>query len=326
MRKASSFYLVALALFGLLAASQAQIKVGFYDESCPQAESIIKEFVKQHIPNAPTLAAALLRMNFHDCFVRGCDGSLLLNSTNNSTAEKDSIPNSTLRGFDFIDRVKALLEAACPGVVSCADTLALVARDAVVVTGGPSWTVPTGRRDGTVSLASEVLTNIPGPTFNFTALKKNFASKNLDVKDLVVLSGAHTIGIAHCAVVTNRLYNFTGKGDEDPALDKFYAANLKKFKCKTPTDTTSILEMDPGSFRTFDKHYYTNVAKRRGLFTSDSSLLTDATAASYVTEILNGPLEYFFTEFAASMEKMIQLEVKTGSEGEIRKLCGVVNG
>lgn len=139
-------------------------------------------------------------------------------------------------------------------------------------------------------------------------------------------AGAHTIGIAHCLVVTNRLYNFTGKGDEDPALDKFYAANLKKFKCKTPTDTTTVLEMDPGSFRTFDKHYYTNVVKRRGLFTSDSALLTDATAASYVTDILNGPVENFFAEFAASMEKMIEIEVKTGREGEIRKVCGVVNG
>ncbi|CAN6452166.1 unnamed protein product [Victoria cruziana] len=325
MRKTSSVVLIFSALLGLLGVSQAQLKVGFYDQSCPEAESIVQEFVKEHIPNAPSLAAPLLRMQFHDCFVRGCDGSVLLNSTGNNTAEKDSIPNQTIRGFDFIDRVKALLEAKCPGVVSCADIISLVARDAVVVTGGPSWTVPTGRRDGTISSSTEALNNIPQPTMNFTTLKQNFANKSLDVKDLVVLSGAHTIGIGHCQFVTNRLYNFTGKGDQDPSMDPNYIANLKQFKCKTPTDNTTILEMDPGSFRTFDKHYYTNLVKRRGLFTSDASLLTDSTASSYVSELLNGPLENFYSEFSASMLKMIQVEVKVGSAGEIRKVCSKVN-
>ncbi|XP_031501236.1 peroxidase 3-like [Nymphaea colorata] len=325
MRDTSSVFLIFLALLGLLGFSHAQLKVGFYDQSCPEAESIVQEFVKQHIPNAPTLAAPLLRMQFHDCFVRGCDGSVLLNATGNNTAEKDAIPNQTLRGFDFIDRVKALLEAKCPGVVSCADIISLVARDAVVVTGGPSWTVPTGRRDGTISSSTEALNNIPQPTMNFTTLTQSFANKSLDVKDLVVLSGSHTIGIGHCQFVTNRLYNFTGKGDQDPSMDPFYLANLKQFKCKTPTDNTTILEMDPGSFRTFDKHYYTNLVKRRGLFTSDASLLTDSTALSYVNEILNGPLENFYSEFAASMLKMIQVEVKTGTAGEIRKVCSKVN-
>jgi peroxidase len=66
---------------------------------------------------------------------QGCDASLLLNTTSSGNqTEKLATPNVTLRGFDFIDRVKSLLEAACPGVVSCADVIALVARDAVVAT------------------------------------------------------------------------------------------------------------------------------------------------------------------------------------------------
>lgn len=56
---------------------------------------------------------------------------MLLNSTKGNVAEKDAKPNLTLRGFGFIDRVKARLERECPGVVSCADILTLVARDAV---------------------------------------------------------------------------------------------------------------------------------------------------------------------------------------------------
>lgn len=62
---------------------------------------------------------------------QGCDASVLLDSTTNNTAEKDSIPNLSLRGFDFIEEVKAQLEKTCPGVVSCADIIALSARDSV---------------------------------------------------------------------------------------------------------------------------------------------------------------------------------------------------
>lgn len=65
--------------------------------------------------------------------IQGCDGSVLLNSTTNQ-AEKDAPPNLTVRGFDFIDRIKSLVEAECPGVVSCADIIALSARDSIVVT------------------------------------------------------------------------------------------------------------------------------------------------------------------------------------------------
>ncbi|KAI3727694.1 hypothetical protein L6452_16312 [Arctium lappa] len=50
--------------------------------------------------------------------------------------------------------------------------------------------------------------------------------------------------------------HFTGKGDTDPSLDSDYVPYLKS-KCK-PTDTTTLLEMDPGSFRSFDEKYYNN--------------------------------------------------------------------
>lgn len=64
-------------------------------------------------------------------FPKGCDGSVLINTTSNNQAERDAAPNLSLRGFGSIDRVKSAVEKECPGVVSCADILALVARDAV---------------------------------------------------------------------------------------------------------------------------------------------------------------------------------------------------
>ncbi|KAJ6797556.1 peroxidase 3-like [Iris pallida] len=318
-------FTIICALLGLFTRVSADLKLGFYDESCPKAEKIVSDYVNKHIPNAPSLAAALLRMHFHDCFVSGCDASVLLDSTSKNQTEKTSGPNLTLRGFGFIDGIKSLLEKECPGVVSCADIISLVARDSVVVTGGPFWYVPTGRRDGLLSRSSEALANIPFPTFNFSALTKAFASKGLNVTDLILLSGAHTIGVSHCSSFSNRLYNFTGKGDEDPALDKFYAANLKKLKCKNPNDNTTIVEMDPGSFRTFDLGYYKLLLKRRGLFQSDAALTSDPSAKAAIRKLLDSPVEVFLKDFALSMEKMGRIQVKTGSAGEIRKHCAVVN-
>ncbi|KAL9264378.1 Peroxidase 56-like protein [Drosera capensis] len=79
------------------------------------------------------------------------------------------------------------LEKQSPGVVSCSDIVALVARDVVVETGGLTWNVETGRRDGTVSRLNEALANLPPPLFNITQLKANFQGKGLNVKDLAVL-------------------------------------------------------------------------------------------------------------------------------------------
>ena len=128
---------------------------------------------------------------------QGCDASVLLNSTGGNTAEKDAKPNQSLRGFGSVERVKAKLEAACPNTVSCADVLTLMARDAVVLAKGPSWPVALGRRDGRVSSATETADQSPAYG-DIPLLTKNFTSKGLDTEDLVVLSGVHTLGTAHC--------------------------------------------------------------------------------------------------------------------------------
>ncbi|KAL4280057.1 hypothetical protein GQ457_03G011180 [Hibiscus cannabinus] len=314
--------IMAFGLLACLGSTHAQLQMNFYAQSCPKAEKIISDYVKQHIPNAPSLAASFIRMHFHDCFVRGCDASLLLNTTN---GEKNAVPNRTLRGFDFIDRVKSLVEAECPGVVSCADILTLVARDSVVTAGGPFWQVPTGRRDGVISNVTEANNNIPSPFNNFTTLLSLFNNQGLNTTDLVLLSGAHTIGIAHCPSFSRRLYNSTGPGGVDPTLDSEYAANLKANKCTTPNDNTTKVEMDPGSRKTFDLSYYTLLTKRRGLFNSDAALTTDSTSSAFVDQLLSNPQSFFYAQFGKAMEKMGRINVKTGSQGQIRKQCAFVN-
>ncbi|KAL4201468.1 hypothetical protein AMTRI_Chr02g216250 [Amborella trichopoda] len=310
-------------LFLLLNLANGQgLKLGFYNKICPQAEQIIQKTIARYVLRAPTLAAPLLRMHFHDCFVRGCDASLLLNSTKGNTAEKDHPSNLSLRGFYIFDAVKEAVEKVCPGVVSCADIVALAARDAVSLIHGPTWDVPTGRRDGRVSKISDILTNSPSPFMNITQLKQMFSAKGLDSKDLAVLSGGHTIGNSHCTGFSYRIYSFTGKGDTDPALDSKYIPKLKA-KCK-PGDTTTLVEMDPGSFRTFDTHYYSLIQKRRGLFVSDSALLNDPVTNAYITTAVASPAT-FFKDFAASMVKMGKVGVLTGNAGEIRKVCYKIN-
>ncbi|KAF8106219.1 hypothetical protein N665_0145s0033 [Sinapis alba] len=317
------FLQVLLFLLSLSAPTNAQgLRIGFYDQRCPKAESIVKKSVLDAIKNDPTIGAPLLRMFFHDCFVRGCEGSVLL-ELKNKKDEKNAAPNLSLRGFEIIDNVKAAVEKECPGVVSCSDVLALVARDAVVALNGPSWGVETGRRDGLVTNINEARANLPSPFDNITRLITQFRSKGLDKKDLVVLSGGHTVGKGHCPLITNRLYNFTGKGDSDPNLDTEYAANLRR-RCK-PTDTTTALEMDPGSFKTFDKSYFKLVSQRRGFFQSDAALLDNQETKSYVLEQTKIYGSTFFKDFGVSMVKMGRIGVLTGRAGEVRKKCRMVN-
>lgn len=70
MRNVSVRCILICVVLSSLSCVRSDIELGFYDKSCPTAEKMIFDYVKQHVPNAPSLAAALLRMHFHDCFVR----------------------------------------------------------------------------------------------------------------------------------------------------------------------------------------------------------------------------------------------------------------
>ncbi|KAJ6317919.1 hypothetical protein OIU76_013463 [Salix suchowensis] len=124
----------------------------YYFKTCPAAEEIIFRKMKAWFRKDYTLAASIIRLHFHDCAVRGCDASILLNYQN---SERRAYASRTLRGFQVIDDIKAKLERYCPKTVSCADILTAAARDATSLLGGPFWEAPLGRRDGKTSVAKE---------------------------------------------------------------------------------------------------------------------------------------------------------------------------
>ncbi|CAL9204197.1 unnamed protein product [Musa hybrid cultivar] len=305
-------FVVALCLCAT--GAEPQLEVGFYSYSCPAAELLVKEEVEKALQDDPGVGADLLRMHFHDCFVRGCDGSILLNSTKGNTAEKDARVNTDLEGFDVIDTIKEKLEAACKGVVSCADILAFASRDSIVHYGGVPYKVPSGRRDGRVSIAADT-SILPSPKLGLSELTKLFISKGLSQNDMITLSGAHTVGIAHCDAFSNRLYN------GDATLDQNYAAYLKT---QCPPGSNNTVSMDPKTPRKFDNLYYRLILKNQALFTSDQTLVSTQGTATQVKRLAES-YKRFQKKFADAIVKMGAIEVLTGSEGEIRADCKVVN-
>ncbi|CAN6296770.1 unnamed protein product [Urochloa humidicola] len=303
------------------------LQPNFYGATCPQAETIVRQEVVRGLHTDIGFAAGLVRMHFHDCFVRGCDASILLESTPGNTAERDSpVNNPSLRGFEVIDSAKARLEEACPGVVSCADILAFAARDSVALSGGPRYDVAGGRRDGTVSMASEVADNIPAPTFNLDQLTQSFAAKGLTQEEMVTLSGAHTIGRAQCTAFSDRLYNFSATGVADPTLDPPFLAQLQR-SCPASNggvDPGLVVPMEPRTPYTLDALYYWGVLRNRGLFNSDQALLASAPTAAQVWQTAYGTYPWKL-RFAAAMVKMGQIQVLTGGSGQIRAKCSAVN-
>ncbi|XP_073154141.1 peroxidase 7-like [Henckelia pumila] len=295
----------------------AYLSPTYYMKSCPNLEGIIHQKVNAWVKKDYTMAPSIIRLHFHDCAIRGCDGSILLNYPGSERAAEAS---QSLRGFALIQEIKAEVERQCPKTVSCADILTAAARDATVLAGGPFWEVPFGRKDGRISLSKEA-NAVPQGHENVTSLLNFFDKLGLTFVDLVVLSGSHTIGRSTCASVKQRLYNFQGTGKPDPTMDPKYL-NLLKTECRFDTNYVALDATTP---RTFDVAYYQNLGKKMGLLSTDQLLYSDSRTGSLVSLIAAQP-DFFFSQFAVSMVKVGNANVMTGkNQGEIRLNCNYVN-
>ncbi|XP_022133422.1 peroxidase 10 isoform X2 [Momordica charantia] len=299
-------------------------KERFYDDSCPNLTRIVRYGVWMALSNDTRMAASLLRLHFHDCFVNGCDGSVLLDDTSTFKGEKNALPNmNSIRGFEVIDNIKAVLERVCPSVVSCTDILTLAAREAVYFAGGSYWPIPLGRRDGTTASESEA-NQLPSPLEPLENIIAKFTSKGLNVKDVVVLSGAHTFGFARCMMFKHRLFNFNNSGNPDPELSTSLRQNLQSMCPNQDDSNNKLAPLDAYTTNKFDNVYYRNLVNKLGLLQSDQALMQDNTTAPFVVDYSRYPY-LFYRDFGASMVKLANIGILTGQNGEIRKNCRVVN-
>ena len=105
-------------------------------------------------------------------------------------SEQDALQNAgSVRGYEVIEQAKSEVESICPGVVSCADILAVAARDASVAVSGPSWTVNLGRRDSTTANVAKAGTDLPSFRAGLESLISLSDRKGLNARDMVALSG-----------------------------------------------------------------------------------------------------------------------------------------
>ncbi|GKV34534.1 hypothetical protein SLEP1_g42902 [Rubroshorea leprosula] len=323
----ASFLLSTLFTALMLYHSNAQLSSTFYATTCPNVSSIVRTVLQSALNSDPRIGASLIRLHFHDCFVNGCDGSILLDNSANIQSEKDSAPNTnSTRGFDVVDNIKTAIENACPGAVSCADILALASEAAVSLAGGPSWSVLLGRRDSLTANQAGANTSIPSPVEGLSNITAKFSAVGLNTNDLVALSGAHTFGRAQCRLFINRLYNFNGTGNPDPTLSSSYLSNLQQI-CPQTGSRFNVANLDPTTPDGFDNNYFSNLQNNQGLLQSDQELFSTTGAATIsIVNSFSSNQTAFFQSFAQSMINMGNISPLTGSSGEIRANCRKVNG
>jgi peroxidase len=193
-----------------------------------------------------------------------------------------------------------------------------------VQSGGPFYQVELGRLDGLSSMASDVPGQLPQPTHSVDQLVAIFRAHGLKVSDLVALSAAHSVGLAHCGKFLYRIYdNRTGRPATDPALNPRYAAFLRT-KCPSGGVPDWMVLMDQATPAQLDNQYYRNLQDGGGLLGSDQVLHTDSRTRPMVDALANSTAA-FYQAFADAVVRLGRVGVKSGAMGNVRKRCDVFN-
>ncbi|WCJ33743.1 Peroxidase superfamily protein [Euphorbia peplus] len=311
----TSLFIILVLLFSS-ASCHAQLTSTFYDTSCPNALPTIRTSIRNAIAKEKRMAASLIRLHFHDCFVQGCDASILLDETSSIDSEQNALPNkNSARGYNVIQSAKTEVEKVCPGVVSCADILAVAASDASAYVGGPSWNVLLGRKDSTTASKSLAETELPSFKDGLDRLVSRFGNKGLNARDMVALSGAHTLGQAQCVTFRDRIYT------NGSHIDAGFASTRRR-ACPTTGGDSNLAALDLVTPDSFDNNYYKNLIQKKGLLESDQILFSGGSTDSIVSDYSRSP-STFSSDFGSAMIKMGNL--LNPNADQIRKICSAVN-
>ena len=143
-----------------------------------------------------------------------------------------------------------------------------------------------------------------------------FGRQGLSPTDMTALSGAHTVGQARCSTFRDRIYN-------DSNIDASFAKRQQR-TCPLSGGDSNLAPMDVRTPAAFDTAYYENLMARRGLLHSDQELFNGGSPDALVRQYSANPA-LFRSDFVKAMIKMGNITPLTGTTGEIRANCRVVN-
>ncbi|CAD6338502.1 unnamed protein product [Miscanthus lutarioriparius] len=120
--------------------------------------------------------------------MQGCDASIMIVNSNGDYEWRNTA-NQSLKpdGFQAILSAKAAVDSnqQCQYKVSCADIMALAAREAVYLSGGPYYQVQLGRFDGRVSTRDSV--RLPSVNFTLDQLNAFFSGLGFSQAEMIAL-------------------------------------------------------------------------------------------------------------------------------------------
>jgi peroxidase len=151
-----------------------------------------------------------------------------------------------------------------------------------------------------------------------------FAGKGLTPREMVALAGAHTVGFSHCGEFAHRIYGYRGAGGHDPRLNPEFARALQRSCAGYRSDPTVSIFNDVVTPRDFDEAYYKNLPRGLGLLASDAALW-EYPPTRVFAECYAGNCTAFFEDFAAAMQRLGAVGVKTGRQGVVRRRCDALD-
>lgn len=136
----------------------------------------------------------------------------------------------------------------------------------------------------------------------------------IEVLNCILYAGAHTLGVARCSSFKNRL------SQVDPALDTEFARTLSR----TCTSGDNAEQPFDATRNDFDNVYFNALLRKNGVLFSDQTLYSSPRTRNIVNAYaMNQAM--FFLDFQQAMVKMGLLDIKQGSNGEVRSNCRKIN-